>query len=274
MILRPNLKMPYVGFGPDIPEAFASLEEARNNLDYQSNRYIGFLKEVELRNYDPEDERRFADEEVETERKKYQGLLDKWETAFERFLQSPYTTLDPKGQRGALALKIYQRIGALHLKVPVSRMLTDESVWDAFVPDGEEIVSLAESLVASEDSTVTTKTPIFSFDISIVGPLYSVAHKCRDPFLRRRAIALLRSSPRQEGIWDSHLAARVAERIMTIEESGLGEVRSAMDVPDWARISDVQASFDQMETKASFSYSRQRSKLEYVRESVTETFKW
>ena len=266
--------MPYVGFGPDIPETFTSLEEARNNLDYQFNRFIGFWKEVELGHYDPEDERRFADEEVETERKRYQGLLDKWETAFERYLRSPDTTLDPKGQQGALALKIYQRIGALHLKAPVSRMLTDETIWDAFVPDGEEIVSLAESVVALEDSAATLETPIFSFDISIVGPLYSVAHKCRDPFLRRRAIALLRSSPRQEGIWDSHMAARVAERIMTIEESGLGEIRSAMDLPDWARISDVQASFDPMETKASFSYSRQRSKLEYVRESVTDTFRW
>ena len=267
MVLRPNFKAAYLGFGPDIPEIFSSLEEARNSMDYQSNHYVRFLKDIEQGNSKSE-------EQAEKGRKYFQDVLDDWDAAFENFLQRPDTNLDAKSQQGALVLKIYQRIGAMHLKFPVSRMLTDESIWDAFVPEGDNIVSLAESVVALDDSTPTSDKPIFSFDFSIVGPLYSVAHKCRDPFVRRRSIALLRSAPRQEGIWDSQMAAQVAERIMNIEESGLGEIRSCKDVPDWARISDVEASFDPMETRASFSYSRQRSKLEFIRESVSETIVW
>ncbi len=60
----------------------------------------------------------------------------------------------------------------------------------------------------------------FSADLGIVPPLYVVATKSRDRILRRRAIDLLRSSARREGMWDSELVARIGMWVMGIEEEG------------------------------------------------------
>ena len=42
----------------------------------------------------------------------------------------------------------------------------------------------------------------------------------------------------------------VAEWTMDIEESGLKEVKTCKDVPDWARLTNVVASFDPTEKNA------------------------
>lgn len=63
--------------------------------------------------------------------------------------------------------------------------------------------------------------PSFSADLGIVPPLYVVATKCRDPWLRRQAIQLLKSSARREGMWDSELTSNIATWVMKLEEQGV-----------------------------------------------------
>jgi len=114
---------------------------------------------------------------------------------------------------------------------------------------------------------------LFSLDMNIVAFLYAVSHKCRDPLVRRKAVARLKSHPRKEGIWDSVLTARVAERLISIEEEGLGEVTCCQDVPDWARISAVDVQFDLEGRVGTVGYHPQRlgdGKLE----DHVETFRW
>ncbi len=107
------------------------------------------------------------------------------------------------------------------------------------------------------------------FSNKITTDLGKKAHKCRHPVIRRKAVALLYSSPRQEGVWDSILTARVAERLIGIEEAGLGKVTRCEDIPDWARISDVEVSFNRQGRVGTVRYSRPRSPLEKVREYVS-----
>lgn len=47
----------------------------------------------------------------------------------------------------------------------------------------------------------------------VLGPLYLVAMRCRDRVVRREAVRL----PGGEGLWDSRLFARAAERVVGIE---------------------------------------------------------
>jgi hypothetical protein len=79
-------------------------------------------------------------------------------------------------------------------------------------------VSAHWTSLGSPDFVARHIKPSFSADMGIVPPLFMVATKCRDPTLRRQAIQLLKSSARREGMWDSNMAARISEWVMTLEE--------------------------------------------------------
>lgn len=272
MTLRPRVqpKSRPVGFTHDVPEDFATLDEARNCLEYHTNGFVKFLKDIE-------------DDEIpekidrETRREFWCSQLEKWNRAFEAFLQKPSTQLTPRAQQAALALKINHRIGKMHLRHTVSSVLNDDMTWDLHPQEGEDIVQFAEALLALDDITrgpPGQRKVEYSLDMWLVGPVYAVAHKYRDPMLRRRAIAILKNANRQEGIWDSAIAAKVAERIVAIEEGAVGTVSSFRDVPDWARIHGLDVKFDKQERRGHFSYIRPISQQHRSLEVFKETICW
>jgi hypothetical protein len=108
----------------------------------------------------------------------------------------------------------------------------------------------------------------------VIAPVFAAISVCRDPVIRRRGIALLKCSNRQEGILNSFLVAKVAERVVELEESGLGDVRCCEDVPNWARISEVRPSFDPVERRATLRYCRWRSEDYVERQIVKEMIHW
>ena len=59
--------------------------------------------------------------------------------------------------------------------------------------------------------------------MGVVPPLYFVALKCREPVVRRRAISLIKKAPERESIWKSLPTARIAERVLQLEETGLAQ---------------------------------------------------
>ena len=268
LLLQPKNRP--VGFTHDVPEDFATLEEARNCLEYHTNGFVKFFKNVE------DDEIPGADDR-ETRRLFWCSQLEKWDRAFEAFLRKTSTKLTPKAQQAALTLKINHRLGKMHLKHAVSSVLDDDMIWDLHPQEGEDIVRFAEALLALDD--VTRGPPgqrkvEYSLDMSLVGPVYAVAHKYRDPMLRRRAIAILRNANRQEGIWDSAIAAKVAERIVAIEEGAVGTVSKFQDVPEWARIHGLNVQFDKQERRGYFSYIRPISQQHRSLEVFKEIISW
>ncbi|KAL1607641.1 hypothetical protein SLS60_002575 [Paraconiothyrium brasiliense] len=59
----------------------------------------------------------------------------------------------------------------------------------------------------------------FTFEISVIPPLHYVATRCRHPLVRREAVALLKTNPPREGLWDVDTHIAVANRVIEIEES-------------------------------------------------------
>ena len=55
-------------------------------------------------------------------------------------------------------------------------------------------------------------------DIGWIPPIYYVAIHCSDPRIRSKAIKMLRLVPHREGIWDSLMAATIAEKVPGIEQ--------------------------------------------------------
>lgn len=71
-----------------------------------------------------------------------------------------------------------------------------EMVYDEYLDDFRYIVSEFDDLV--ENSQIES-SPIFENDLGLIPLLYLVASRCRDPWLRREAIGLLRLMHRHDG---------------------------------------------------------------------------
>ncbi|KAL8672069.1 MAG: hypothetical protein Q9168_003464 [Polycauliona sp. 1 TL-2023] len=270
------------GFCPEVPALFHSLEEARNNLDYQWNlcisrahdfEHVGRMQEgIELQEHQ---------KAYEANRAYFRTILGKWMSAFQALLDSSVATMNSKSLQAAMLLKMDGKMLIMHLEVLDFQVLRDQIVqnqmcWDQVMPMFENLVEVSATIIDAQNTgdEKVPQRPSFQLDHSIIGPLFSVGHKCRDPVLRRKAISMLYSAPRQEGAWDSILTARVCERIMRLEEEGLGEVKCAADIPDWKRISEIDVTFDLQARRGEIKLSRLGSQYSTVRESVTEVLEW
>lgn len=81
-------------------------------------------------------------------------------------------------------------------------------------------------------------------------PLHLTSLKCRDPQIRRRAIALLLVSPVREGAWDGVMLAKVDEKLMLIEE-GLEE-GGIIPEENWWRLIKIKADLQRKWIRAEF----------------------
>ena len=279
MLLKKHPRDREKGFCPEIPAAFSSLVQARNSLDYHWNTRLEFLNDLESNTGS-----RMVDGQrpldalgtIEAARQLAFNVVDRWLVAYQAFLQKDGRSLDDRELQAARTLEISHALAMMFLTVSTTYSYNDMTGWDWFTEDFEHVVDLATLILKSSNGEKFTqhRGPDFSLDMSIVAPLFVVASKCRHPIIRRKAVALLYAAPRQEGIWDSVLTARVAERLIDIEEAGLGNVDGCEDVPDWARISEVEVKFDLQGRLGTVKYSRQRNRLEEVRDTVVELVRW
>ncbi|KAH8678856.1 hypothetical protein BGZ60DRAFT_468234 [Tricladium varicosporioides] len=247
----------------NVPTVFSSLSEARESLIFNHQTYsLSLMGVSEL-----DDEHHAAG--FATWQLAANKMLDQWSYAFDQLLEARMDTMTENDKRGAYVLQIHRvltRVAAL-----ISRGKSDNQLlWDEFPDAFRTILSLVEKVIQKDSGN----QPSFSMDMQIIGPLYEIIGRCRDPTIRRKAIELLESAPRQEGIWNSFLTAKVARRVMEIEEEGLGEIRCAEDVPLWARISEVEPIFDQEARRAKISYTRLGSDGCSVAKRIEEIVEW
>jgi hypothetical protein len=148
----------------------------------------------------------------------WQKQLSSFETTFQPILDNAVQPDGTVSNSAALAISLYQKCVSIML---ASAPRDSEMVFDAFLPDFQYIVRTCALLISSQEDTYLPRNPRFSFDIGVVPPLHVVSTKCRDPITRREAVDLLWSNPRQEGMWDSVLSARMGLWIINSEEDGL-----------------------------------------------------
>ena len=211
-------------------------------------------------------------EEFESSSSPYFDLLRSWSAAFDAYVEENETHATVKEHEGVTLLKIKRCLAILSFQPKRSRM-DSQTALDPFAPIYSEIIALASTFVKGPPLSSLSSNKTFTMDSGVIGPLYDVAATCQDPILRRQAIFLLKTLSRQEGAWDSDLAARVAERVAAIEEEGLGGVRSNADVADWARIR-VEPRFDLEGRRAVLKYRRLESPYGTVSKMVEEVIEW
>lgn len=160
--------------------------------------------------------------------------------------------------------RIKIKLGAIHLKVQYRIVIImlrclpfkNEMVFDQQNEHFREILTLVRdflTLSAMPDFDLSIATQLAGFDFFVIPSLSMVACRCRDPVIRRDAIALLRSAHWREDIWDSIDASSVAEHIMLMEENDRA-IKSCAEIPDFSRLHLVGCT--------SFAYSEQLQGLE------------
>jgi hypothetical protein len=122
-------------------------------------------------------------------------------------------------------------------------MRSDEMIYDDYRQDFEFIVSQCRKLLDVDTIDGAMSRQLFSLHLGYIPPLFFTATRCRDPCIRRQAITVLHNSTRRERVWDSYTAARIAERVVEIEERDL-VVSGCQDVPMSHGIMLVSQTFD------------------------------
>lgn len=103
-----------------------------------------------------------------------------------------------------------------------------EAAWDEYTSNFDRIVKLASHMLDEQgeaqlaESSTTALLPHGSQFRSLLGlPLVAVGILCRQPDLRRRGAALLRTVPFLDGLYDQAYFADLIEEQIRIEEQGL-----------------------------------------------------
>ncbi|KAE8153117.1 hypothetical protein BDV25DRAFT_149993 [Aspergillus avenaceus] len=129
-------------------------------------------------------------------------------------------------------------------------MSPSQITTDAYLPNFQNIVDqcgIALDATAQSDST----QPPFTFGISVGLPLWFTSLRCRDPRIRRAAVALLRRAPQVQGLYKCAAGVSLAETVMMLEEKdgiesspnslhpGTVETTPAVFVPEEARLGPI-----------------------------------
>lgn len=210
------------GYSEHIPRVFTSLEEARNSHDHIRTFAMRFVKSAASKPSFSHPANRALT--LETLRSVNFVRLQQWSTAFKSFIRNNNADFDVAGEVAIHVLEMHRIVTGVVMEVDEDLSFADGTVWDQYQPQFESIITRA-TLITDLHIRVCEKegrsSSTFSLDAGVGFPLFFVASTSRDGALRRKAIELLRAVDRQEGVMNSLLAARIAERFVSIEEEGL-----------------------------------------------------
>ncbi|KAK5129277.1 hypothetical protein LTR08_003633 [Meristemomyces frigidus] len=183
-------------------------------------------------------------EDYENEVSKCAAQLHIWRECFENLLLDK-----PSSSTLSTAMLRLWHTGALI--VVAAAGCGPQTRWDDLKHHFASIVSLAEVIVKEIPKSDGVS---FSLEMGYLDPLWLVVSRCRDPTIRRRAIGLLRSFRRLEGVWDSAAVAAVGQRWMELEEEGLPRAMQASDIPESRRLSRVVTRTDAATSSARLQF--------------------
>ncbi|KAG9233427.1 hypothetical protein BJ875DRAFT_512194 [Amylocarpus encephaloides] len=200
-----------------IPSIFPSFHEAHHCWDFLMDRVLQFYRKTTFnRSFYPGNSH--SPEGVSQELTFWNNQLLAFESALQPILNN---SVQPDGMvhnAAALVISLYQKSTVILLAIIAN---DSEMAYDEFLAEFQYIVNTCGLLIATRKATQLPRMPRFSVDIGILPPLHLVATKCREPMLRREVLNLLFSNPRQEGMWDGVLSARIARWVIAWEEEGL-----------------------------------------------------
>lgn len=175
-----------------------SLQQVRDNLYYLIAQRYRFI--------DSDSSSDHSETHLSESTPSLSSQLSRWNSLCQRFEKG--ITHDANTM-ALVVLRMLQKTA----KILLARNNSEtEMVYDKFNDLFSDIVDDASKIC----STIKHR---FSIDVCVVPVLYLVAIKCRHSSIRHRAVAILRATPRREGIWDSKVVAEIADLLIRAEEA-------------------------------------------------------
>lgn len=190
------------------------MRDARDSIVHLANHSLRFIRYMKYRKFE-----RFIMPDDTARQDALIRQLEVWDEKLDDLLLSEHIT--SREVDAARTLRIQHIICLNWLRRSTT---PEECAHDLNMSAFETVVNLAESIASvagTRGQRIEMRSSTFLFDMEIVSPIYFVAIKCRHPQLRRRAINVLAGAWRREGLWDSNMAAAIAQRCMEIEERNL-----------------------------------------------------
>ncbi|CAG7925130.1 unnamed protein product [Penicillium olsonii] len=218
-----NLGVPLCLPPPNVPSSYSSFISARIDFDRTMNYILSYLET-----------RQSSDGVLPTQSP--MAVLCRWKTSLDA---STFSEERPVLQRCTRnLLELYFHVSVVIIETYHAKT---ESIFDQHTPRFAIIVDLAENISSmcvekSEDFSL-----LFSFDLGITPPMFLVASRCRQPLIRRKAVALMLQSPIYHGAWQDRYSGLCAQRIIEIEEEKIDVVMDSITVPEERRIRKVSA---------------------------------
>lgn len=176
--------------------------------------------------------------------------VNRWGELFDALvshLDDKETLLSDTEKRSIALLQLHRK----YLEINVAKYTLgqgDPCFWDNFTPEFEEIVNYASTAAGLDQdckrqNRVSESSPeaCFHIDLGFTSVLIAVIARCRDPFIRRRALAVMLAERVQEGVFNASQSAKVAARVMELEESRSGKVVTCSgDIAQEARVRTIR----------------------------------
>jgi hypothetical protein len=216
-----------------LPLVFRTVNEARDESFRIMNACVGLISTSASNKYS---------NTISTEQRQEQARLkirlQQWKNALDDFLKRE--TLASMEFKSAKMLKAQNLASYIWL---ASCLSPEETQYDQFTKEFEEIVDLSEDITDIEVEYLCSSVGRFQFDMGLLPVLHLVGSKCRWPHVRRRAMNILVAHRWREGLFDTYRSYRYIRSVMAVEDAGkrhlLGLKPSELDdflPPEAARI--------------------------------------
>ncbi|KAK4946759.1 hypothetical protein LTR10_014261 [Elasticomyces elasticus] len=178
-------------------------------------------------------------------------------------------------ESGITVLRIYLTLVEMRLSLHALRPDEREAAFDHLEPYLERILGDCEAVVEADRANQTSSSCCSG--LGIVLPLHTVAARCRNPKVRRKALDLLLSGTRRECLWDAGMTANIVRKTLDIEEEGSDEEAGSLSegprrIPGEKRVEEVKIEFRE-DKKAHLRFvtvgSRKRNEM-----GIQRTVEW
>lgn len=221
-------------------QEFASLKTAREVIVLLAAETALF--ELTCEEYLQESHAWYISEELILQQSTLSARLQCWRTAFTKLvesLRSRDALLPWQVSTSALLLAYYEMLFVvLAVCVSPSRITTD-----AYTRNFQNIARQATIALGGSARYDGTQPP-FTFEITVGLPLWFTCLRCREPTIRRTALALLRRAHQVQGLHKRDQGAALAEKIMMAEEARAIEMKAAQSPTDFTTLKTNLASIE------------------------------